>query len=192
MAVINDKIPLFQAFTSPEVFGYMWSFSPKLRTDHIYLKLLERNRKDLLEIPWARTGRRYLSNEGKADAYDSSFDAYGLWMRRELREAVGRRLFSGAIENLGVFNIRSLKSLFWATQFSKGRLLTQIEKLLLWVASVGEFVERYQIQGCGNYQSSLLRETVDGRVLSLCHHVGFSGKLAAIRIRKVLRNRLHR
>jgi asparagine synthase (glutamine-hydrolysing) len=61
MAVINEKTPLLHVFTSPDVFGFMWSLSPKVRTDLIYKYMLNLFQTDLSDIPWARTGSPYLA-----------------------------------------------------------------------------------------------------------------------------------
>ncbi|MCH5598727.1 hypothetical protein MKP09_12815 [Niabella ginsengisoli] len=46
MSVINKKIPLYQMFSSPAIFGYMWSLDPVLRTNKVYEIILSQKTKN--------------------------------------------------------------------------------------------------------------------------------------------------
>lgn len=56
-SVINHHCRLYQMFTHPDVYSYVWSLHPCLRDDGIYLRLLRRLDPRLTSMPWARTAR---------------------------------------------------------------------------------------------------------------------------------------
>src|SRR5690606_23496838 len=64
MSSISLKIPLYQMFTSPQVFGLMWGLSPDVRDNGWYTLLLGALPGELLDIPWARTGLPYECERG--------------------------------------------------------------------------------------------------------------------------------
>ena len=113
LSYISDKIPLFQVFTSPEVFGYIWSLNPKCRTDKIYSNLLNYFDDSFLNIAWARTGKLYLNSSSKSDNFLKENNKYGLWIRNELRNKIEKSIFSETIQNLGIFNNQSLKKVYY-------------------------------------------------------------------------------
>ena len=57
MSVINNFCDVYQMFTDPNVYTYMWSLHPSLRSDAIYAILLERLHPNIARLPWARTNR---------------------------------------------------------------------------------------------------------------------------------------
>lgn len=82
MEVIDDGIPLYQMFSAPKSFGYMWSLSPDSRTDDVYEHLLTYLPEVLREIPWARTGKKYNQENASVEDNNTSLNnRYGLWLR---------------------------------------------------------------------------------------------------------------
>ncbi|PTL34931.1 hypothetical protein CLG94_12395 [Candidatus Methylomirabilis limnetica] len=57
MSIINHYCTVYQMFTHPKVYAYMWSIHPARRTDYIYEEALEQLDKRLARLPWARTNR---------------------------------------------------------------------------------------------------------------------------------------
>jgi len=57
MNLVNDYCDLYQVFTAPRVYSYVWSLHPSLRTDAIYAGVLEKLDPRLARLPWARTNR---------------------------------------------------------------------------------------------------------------------------------------
>ncbi|MGM1429348.1 asparagine synthase-related protein [Sphingobacterium lactis] len=146
MSVIDKKIPLYQMFSSPKVFGFMWSLDPSLRTNAIYRLLLEKYRPELLDIPWARTGKKYNENEGEADRYRKSHHDYGTMIRK---------YFTDYIENSIVSN-EKLARIIFNTGIAK-RLLKNLnrypiqgglvfEDRLLYLAQVLNFMKKYNVK----------------------------------------------
>ncbi len=177
MNVINKKIPLFQAFSSPDVFGYMWSLSPKVRTDKIYFDLLSEYSLDLLEIPWARTGQRYLSADNqKIDKYLKDYHSYGLWIRKDIYTIIKAKVISPYIENLGIFNMKSIKNLFLLNSFSKQSKHTKIDEILIWLATLSDYIRINNITTNMDKKSNI-KDIVNGYITSIVHYVAFDLKL---------------
>lgn len=145
MAVINEKIPVFQIFTTPSVFEYVWSLHPKVRNNSIYSEILKSFSIDLLDIPWARTGLPYGHNTGIPDNYDKDHHNYSDFFREELFDEVKQHVLFGNLERLEVFNMKTLKTIF---KYMKSRFYEKDEKLeykMLWLASLSKSVDYYNI-----------------------------------------------
>lgn len=148
MDIIDDRIPLHQMFTAPEVFGYMWGLSPETRSDRVYVELLRMMPGRLLEIPWARTGKIYGNvNRGKSDTYMQRYDTYGKWLREDCAPVVKSLLLSGSLQRLGIFNERSLK--VWAKNYTKSKSpeADRLDEKIAWLASLAVFVDEYSVAG---------------------------------------------
>lgn len=110
MNVINRWADLRQSFTTPEVFGFMWSIHPENRTDDIYVRVLEMANPALLEVPWARTGRRYNSmTDVDVRGLSRGFHEYGRWLRENLAEEIHESLFDGTLARLNLFDLDQIK-----------------------------------------------------------------------------------
>jgi asparagine synthase (glutamine-hydrolysing) len=145
MSVIDEVVPLAQAFTSWPVVRFMWSLEPQCRTDEVYLHVLRNLDAELLEIPWARTGRPYLCDDQPADDLKRSFHDYGAWTRvnlHRIQEAISR----GRLQDIGPFNPAGLKAVVDTfSRFSfvrSGRLL----EIVLWLASLALLMEKYGLE----------------------------------------------
>ncbi|MGA8262211.1 MAG: asparagine synthase-related protein [Arenicellales bacterium] len=182
--IINERVQVHQAFTSPAVHRYMWSFDLVIRNDVIYRELLEENAPELLTIPWARTGKPYLEADGGEDGYARDHNRYGLWMRRELREQVKERVLSKEIERLSTFNMKALRMLLRYSEHGDGAKATQLQEILIWIAALSECVALYGIQGAPGRGGNPLGEWIDGYLVSMVHAVGFDGRVKARRLMK--------
>jgi asparagine synthase (glutamine-hydrolysing) len=95
MSVINDYGTLYQAFTAPEVYGYMWSLHPSARTDDVYVELIRKLGRELIAIPWARTNQTIDKAIRPVVHYPeaaSDYRPYQSWMAGELRDQVSQAL----------------------------------------------------------------------------------------------------
>ena len=116
MSVINHSknCHLYQAFTSPKVYGFMWSLHPAMRTDKIYESILEIMGRDIASMPWARNNK---SLKGEINfsirSLNPSYHDYGNWVRnivsKEL-ERKGEKLFFSPFLETNIFNENSLKT----------------------------------------------------------------------------------
>ncbi|MBH0077829.1 hypothetical protein I6F48_20195 [Pseudoalteromonas sp. SWYJ118] len=145
MHVVAEKIPFYQMFTAPSVFGLMWGLNPDIRDNKWYAKLLEILPGDLLQIPWARTGKLYHLPEGDGDSFDKRYHQYGSWLRTELKDEMLSVLNSSAIRELGVFNNYSLDALASNWKKMTGVSNNQLDEVVSWLASLSIFINTNQI-----------------------------------------------
>ncbi|ELA7156570.1 hypothetical protein AB3A93_002113 [Vibrio parahaemolyticus] len=148
MEVIDDNIPLYQMFSSPSTFGYMWSLSKESRTDDVYEHLLKYLPSILSEIPWARTGKIYNSTaEMTIDNNSSLNNRYGEWLRNDLRSEIRRELLDGTLQSLGIFNEKAL--VYWADNWGGNNepKADRLDEKVAWLASLSLFCKRYNIKG---------------------------------------------
>lgn len=145
MTTIALKTRFYQLFSSPAVFGLMWGLDPSRRNDQWYARLLPLLPGDLLDIPWARTGKRYQQIDGNADIYDKQYHAYGHWLRGELNAEVLRRVNSERIRGLGIFNDQGLELAIRAWAKARTKTTNSLDELLSWLASLHDFIEHFQL-----------------------------------------------
>ncbi|MEH0714111.1 asparagine synthase-related protein [Vibrio owensii] len=154
MEVIDDKIPLYQMFTAPDVFGFMWSLDSSCRNDDNYERLLELLPGNLLDIPWARTGHRYNKpNSTVEDSLPSRNNSYGKWLRNDLRSTILNEINSGVLQNLGIFNEKSLN--MWARHWPKTThaKADRLDEKMAWLASFSIFVRNNNLKSQGSENS---------------------------------------
>jgi hypothetical protein len=148
MAIIDAKTPIYQAFTSPEVFGFMWSLAPECRNDDVYDHLLQQCDKALLNIPWARTGKRY-NKPGASDQdnFTSIHNSYGKWLRNDCRAFILGCIRNGSLQSLNVFDDKMLEHwcLHWSTSTSPKA--DRLDEKMAWLASLAIAIEKYNITG---------------------------------------------
>lgn len=148
MELLNEKSNFFQVFTSPKVFRYVWSLDPSLRNDDLYKIMLTFFKTDLSEIPWARTGLKYGTTEGKPDKYSKRHHSYVEILNNEILEDMKEFALSDSIKNSGIFNFSSIEELFKLTQKYPINSFYYTEKLA-WIASLGVLMNHYKINGVG-------------------------------------------
>lgn len=156
MEVIDDKIPLYQMFTHPDVYGYMWSLDMSVRTDHVYSELFKILPKDLCQIPWARTGRIYGSHNSAVDKYCSMNNKYGSWSRKNCRDFVVREIGDGALQSLNIFNNYSLDFLCKLWPRSDDKVLNRLDERMVWLASLSILIKHYKVKGIESESKSTL------------------------------------
>lgn len=146
MQSIAFEKPLYQMFTTPDVFGRMWRLDPSVRNNDWYRWLLPALPGDLLSIPWARTGKRYDEPSGSPDSHERQYHSYGTWLRGELRDTVCQRVKSDRIKALGLFNERGLDLALRAWCRAGTSSTNSLDELFSWMATLDEFMEIYDIE----------------------------------------------
>ncbi|AAZ24796.1 asparagine synthase-related protein [Colwellia psychrerythraea] len=144
MHVVAEKIPFYQMFTAPSVFGLMWGLEPNIRNNDWYVELLNILPGQLLQIPWARTGILYHLPEGTADEFDKSYHQYGLWLKTELKDEMLNAMNSKSIRELGIFNEYSLDALVSSWGIAKGASNNRLDEVVSWIASLNTFINNNQ------------------------------------------------
>jgi asparagine synthase (glutamine-hydrolysing) len=148
MCIIDDSIPLYQMFTAPDVYGYIWSLHPKCRNDDIYFHLLSMLPGNLVQIPWARTGAKYNCNSSmQKDKYSSLNNKYGAWLRNDCRTFICEKISCGILQKLGIFNPKSLSTWLKYWPKSDNPRADRLDEKLAWLASLAIFIEKYDIKG---------------------------------------------
>jgi asparagine synthase (glutamine-hydrolysing) len=147
MGVINEKIPVYQLFSKPSVFGFMWSIAPHLRTNEIYRNMLRHFAHDLDDIPWARTGLPFPQTQGTPDQLDRLHDSYRRIINEELFDTLKPMVLSPEVDRLGLFNMDALESLLTINKLLPHTSRTWLDEKLLWIAALSEFAERYEVRG---------------------------------------------
>lgn len=145
MNVINKKIPLYQMFTSPAVFSYIWSINPDFRTDIIYKSLLEKYSPELLNIPWARTGLRYPEKQGNSDQFLKRHHDYGGMIRRNFFGYIEHRIKEHKKTASLLFNYGILRQLIRNCKKYPMKNSFNYEEKLLWIAALLEFLSVHNI-----------------------------------------------
>lgn len=97
IGLLSEKCEVFQVFSSPEVFQYMWSIAPNYRTDDVYTHLLKHFKTDLSDIPWARTGLLYGVKEGMPDDYKKKHHSYSEYIHHELLPKMEAEIQTGYV-----------------------------------------------------------------------------------------------
>lgn len=168
MSIINNWCTLYQMFTSPEVYGYMWSLHPARRDDTIYAALLEKLHPGIARLPWARTNRALRGNTEKASAgLTKKFHRYAEWSSQdiygEMCKLVDPEWFSGT----GFFDPEKIR--FLNTSLAAGN--TNLKQfgfkpydIWHWLAGYRVFAEKLQKNGYSILSS-------EGRGPSLGTHV---------------------
>jgi len=143
MSIINNKIPLFQMFSSLEVFSFMWQLSPELRNDKNYEFILKKFAPELLEIPWARTGLKYPFKEGNPDGLKKNHHDYGKMIREDfLDQFILRTVKNNEVLAKKIINLKAFYNLCKNVKKRPINNQWKIESNLLYIACVIEMINR--------------------------------------------------
>lgn len=145
MSVINDKTPLYQCFTSPELVKFIWSLNPALRNNDIYKELLVKFKTDLTDIPWARTGIKYGESDGIPDEYDKDHHSYSKFINEDIYEEIKSLALSKNITYLNIFNMKAIENTFKIMKTQNYIRDIRVENKLIWLASLSRFIDLYNI-----------------------------------------------
>lgn len=153
MKFIGLHNPLQQVFTSPDVFGFMWSIIPKKRNNEVYKLIISKFKTDFSNIPWARTGLPYGVTEGLPDSFDNTHHSYKDFIDYDLYEEIKNLVLSDEIKSLEVFN---MKSLTLSLKLIKSQPHTKLwyEEKLIWLASLSKAISLYDIKNDKIYKNN--------------------------------------
>ena len=178
MKFIGNHNPLFQAFSSPDVFGYMWSLDPKLRNDNPYISILKRINPKLANIPWARTGLPFGVKQGIPDNYLKSHHSFKNQVDNHLYNEIKDLVLSDEIESLQIFNMGSLKK---SLELIKSVEHTKYwyEEKLTWISALAKATEHYNIKTDCNYKISPV-DLFNSKILSPLEFYGRNRNISKI------------
>lgn len=144
MDIINERIPLHQLFTSPEVYQFIFSLKWELRNNWIYEKMLKLMEPRLLEIPWARTGTIYGSSSSiPLDSYKKNFHEYHRWIRNDLRKPIKDLILSKEIQNTGIFDMDAIETIYSIYPKRSKEGLNIYDEWFIWIASISKMIKAY-------------------------------------------------
>lgn len=143
LLTIGRETPLYQIFTGPRVVGLMWGLSPKARDDRWYELLLNELPGNLLDIPWARTGKLFPRGGECLDERPRLYHQYGTWLRHELYGVIESAALSSEIRGLGLLNERALDGAFSAWRRSSTTSTSQLDELFAWLSALRVFLWTY-------------------------------------------------
>ena len=147
LSIINRHANLYQMFTAPPVYEYMWSLHPARRDNNIYAALLEREFPRLARVPWPRTNRAlHGKTAGAQRKLRLHYHEYTKWSAEPLNDELTKRIDPDWFAATGVFepsSIRKLNDLVRASQVRVGRL----NDIWLWLAGLRAFAEYLESNG---------------------------------------------
>ncbi|HUW18215.1 MAG TPA: asparagine synthase-related protein [Sedimentisphaerales bacterium] len=151
MSVIGQYCVVYQMFTDPRVYSYMWSIHPALRSDSAYAALLEKLEPRLVHMPWARTNRAVRGKtEGARPGLSRHFDDYTAWITGPLFDELCRYIDAEWFAETGIFDYHKVKNLANLIRVCKGRELSggfAICGKWAWLAAFRRMAERLKSLG---------------------------------------------
>lgn len=112
MSIINTYCRVYQLFTDPSVYSFMWSIHPALRFDGVYATLLEQLEPRLARLPWARTNRALRGRTaGAIGGLRRDFHEYARWVSGPVYEELGHWVDPQWFDQTGVFDAQRVEEL---------------------------------------------------------------------------------
>lgn len=137
MSMINHDCAIYNMFTSPDVYTYIWSIHPSARTDKVYLHLLEKINPDLSVIPWARTNKSVSGKtRGARKNLLKDFHIYNEWIVGDLKKDVLQFLDPEWFRDTGLFDMQKIGQV--RNNLYRGKSTLRIDALL-WLCAFRGF-----------------------------------------------------
>lgn len=145
LSLINRYATVYQMFTDPAVYGFMWSLHPARRDDSIYAAILTKKLPNLASTPWPRTNRAlYGPTKGAKRGLRPHYHEYTKWSSGPLFKELSARIDPEWFGATGIFNpaeIKSLNTLVYTSQERVGRL----NDIWLWLAGFRTLLEEMEM-----------------------------------------------
>ena len=120
MSLINQHCTLYQMFTDPNVYSYMWSIHPALRFDDTYANVLKKLAPRVAKIPWARTNRALQGRtSGAKSNLQEKFHSYESWIGAPLFDRLYHYVDPEWFGQTGIFEPEKIRNL--AEEVRNGR-----------------------------------------------------------------------
>jgi len=147
LTVINNYCYIYQAFTHPNVYSYIWSIHPVCRNDDIYIALLNQLDCRLLAIPWARTNKALKggSVNVKKDL-KRDYHEYTTWCATLLYDEIVKYIEPDWFHSTGIFDANRIKQLNKEVRQSRYRV-GRLTDIWLWLAAFRLFIDNYKKLG---------------------------------------------
>lgn len=148
MDVINGYSNLYQMFTAPSVYQYVWSLHPVYRDNQMYANLLELLHPSLARMPWARTNKALKGKTLWADkSLTKEFHTYQDWIKGPLYGDIKKLVDPDWFEATGIFDAENVRELSHAIKvgdpsYEKYRM--RAYEIWLWLASFRIFAQELE------------------------------------------------
>ena len=147
LSIINGNATVYQMFTAPEVFSFIWSLHPSRRDDDIYRKLLDNFFPKLARMPWARTNKALGGDTfGAIKGLRENYHDYTNWMRLDIRAELEELVDPEWFEKLEIFDLTSISDLRSVVRKSHTRV-GRTNDIWLWLAGFRVFVDYLENSG---------------------------------------------
>ena len=146
LSVINGNAKVYQIFTAPEIYEFMWSLHPSVRGNEIYIKLFERHLPELSQLPWARTNKALGEKTiGAVKGLNLHYHEYTKWSKNELRNDLEALVDFDWFNDLNLFNMQSLEALRTVIRTSEVRV-GRANDIWFWLSGFRVFIDHLQHQ----------------------------------------------
>jgi asparagine synthase (glutamine-hydrolysing) len=146
LSVINGNAKIYQMFTSPKVYKYIWSLHPSVRGNEMYEHLFKTYFPKLAQLPWARTNKALSGKtEGAVNGLRLHYHEYTKWAKNELRSDLENLIDLEWFNQFQIFNINSIKELREIIRSSEVRV-GRANDIWLWLAGFRVYVEHLERQ----------------------------------------------
>jgi len=147
LCIINSYANIYQMYTAPAVYEFMWSLHPARRDDEIYATLLENKFPALARIPWPRTNRAIRGvTEGAQKKLRPNYHEYTQWAGGPLYTELSARIDPDWFEAQGLFDPQSIRTANEMVRTSRYRV-GRLNDIWLWLAGFRTFVEHLEESG---------------------------------------------
>lgn len=150
MSVIDRWCQVYQVFTDPSVYGFMWRLHPARRDDSIYAHLLEELDPDLARVPWARTNSSLVGHTvGARDDLREDFHSYEEWLDGEIGERVLADVDPEWFGDTGLFRTSAVDKLMRETVCPNSSEPRDSDRVatILWLSSIRRLAARIEEEG---------------------------------------------
>ncbi|MCK5219931.1 hypothetical protein KAR10_10415 [bacterium] len=145
MSVINSYCRLYQMFTHPGVYSYMWSLHPWLRFDEIYARTLAKLYPELARLPWARSNRAIKGKTiGAKAGLRRNFHDYGSWISGSLFDRLSKYIVPEWFGETGIFDCEKVHDLTEKIRDKKVVSSLKSWEIWVWLAAFRRMAERLQ------------------------------------------------
>lgn len=146
LSVINGNATIYQIFTAPKVYEFMWSLHPSVRGNEIYIRLFERHFQALSQMPWARTNKALgQKTVGAVKGLRLHYHEYTKWSKNELRIDLEALVDFDWFNDLNLFNMQSLDALRSIIRTSDVRV-GRANDIWFWLAGFRVFIDYLENQ----------------------------------------------
>lgn len=150
MNSVNNFCTVYQMFTHPDVYRYVWSLHPTLRFNDIYSELLEQLNPTLAHLPWARTNRSVKGPTSSSNAnLRQKFQRYQDWISGPLYDQIKTQINLEQLASTGIFDMDRIRLLVEGAQNAPS---AQLAYWFAWLASfqqLGQFAKQLGVHVAG-------------------------------------------